>query len=76
VSIDVRRIGDDLHVTVTDDGPGIDAVAPGDGNVRGHGLDLTRERLRVLYGDRASLTVSRGPGGGTIATLRIPYRTL
>jgi len=76
VSVDVRRVGDGLHVTVTDDGPGIDAGSPGDGNVRGHGLDLTRERLRVLYGDRASLTVSRGPGGGTIATLRIPYRTL
>ena len=34
----------------------------------GHGLDNTRERLRTLYGDRASLDRrARRPGGGTIA---------
>jgi hypothetical protein len=32
--------------------------------------------LRALYGDRASLTVARAATGGTVATLRIPYREL
>ena len=73
VSIAARRVGDLLKITVIDDGPGIEAGAT---DARGHGLDLTRERLRALYGDRASLTVSRAPGGGTVATLRLPYRTL
>jgi sensor histidine kinase YesM len=43
--------------------------------VRGHGIENTRERLRALYGDRASLTVARAAAGGTVATLRA-YREL
>ena len=56
-----------------DDGVGIDAQAP---TPKGHGIENTRERLRVLYGERASLVVAPGPTGGTIATLRVPYREM
>ena len=45
----------------------------------GHGIENTRERLRALYGDRASLEVARGLVGGTtgtIATLRVPYHEM
>jgi two-component system LytT family sensor kinase len=66
-----RRDGDVLVITVTDDGVGIDPAAP---IPAGHGIDNTRERLRALYGENASLEVVRGPEGGTIATLRVPYR--
>jgi LytS/YehU family sensor histidine kinase len=73
VRVAARRIGDVLELSVADDGPGIDAAA----TVRpGHGLENTRERLRALYGDRASLVVERAPDGGTIATLRMPYREM
>ncbi len=65
-----RRDGDVLEITVTDDGVGIDAAAP---IPPGHGIDNTRERLRGLYGENASLEVVPGPEGGTIATLRVPY---
>lgn len=62
---------DELWVEVHDEGPGLPDgfVAPSD-----RGLAHTRERLRVLFGDRASLTVGNAPQGGTIATLRVPYR--
>jgi sensor histidine kinase YesM len=44
--------------------------------VKGHGIENTRERLRALYGDRASLVTAPGPGRGAVATLRVPYRDL
>ena len=73
VAVSVRRDSDVLELRVTDDGPGIDPnLAP----AKGHGLENTRERLRALHGDRASLTVTAAPGGGTIATLRVPYREM
>lgn len=64
-----RRIGDDVTMVVEDDGPGIREGAAGGG-----GLNTTRERLRLLYGERASLVVERLATGGTRATLTIPYR--
>ena len=64
---------DQLEVSVADDGVGIDAKAA---DVKGHGLDNTRERLRALHGEHASLVVVKGADGGTIATLRVPYREL
>lgn len=71
VVITTRRDAGMLEVTVEDDGPGIADDAP---QLPGHGLENTRERLRTLYGDRASLTVTR-KAQGTIATLRVPFRT-
>src|SRR5688572_22307249 len=65
-----RRDGDVLEITVTDDGVGIDPAAP---IPPGHGIDNTRERLRALYGENASLGVVRRGERGTIATLRVPY---
>jgi two-component system, LytTR family, sensor kinase len=68
-----EREGEFLQLTVTDDGLGIDPqLAP----PAGHGIENTRERLRALYGARASLEITRRPEGGTIATLRVPYREL
>jgi len=72
--IEGRREGDQLVLTVTDDGPG-----PSDGAVErreGVGLANTRERLATLYGSAASLTLEATPGGGARATIRIPYRPI
>ena len=66
-----RRDGDVLEITVTDDGVGIDPGAP---VPAGHGIENTRERLRALYGENASLEIVRRAEGGTIATLRMPYQ--
>jgi LytS/YehU family sensor histidine kinase len=72
VVISARRDGDTLELAVEDDGAGLGAP----GNGKGHGLENTRERLRTLYGDRASLDVTAAPGQGTIARLRVPYREM
>jgi len=71
--IRARREAETLLMIVEDDGPGADAEA----TLRaGRGLENTRERLRALYGGAAALTISRGPEGGTIAVLRVPYREI
>jgi len=74
VRIAARREGDDLVLTVTDDGPAPDTptVEPGEGVA----LANTRERLRTLYGDRTSLELTRPPQGGASAVVRLPYREL
>jgi LytS/YehU family sensor histidine kinase len=71
--IAARRDGDTLEISVADDGAGIVAELA---NLRGHGVENTRERLRALYGERATLEVTRRAEGGTIATLRTPYREM
>ena len=72
VEIRIRRDGDMLEVSVADDGAGMaDREIPA-----GRGIATTRERLRALSGDRASLDITPRPGGGTLARLRVPYREI
>jgi sensor histidine kinase YesM len=68
-----RRTGASLAIEVEDDGAGI---APGAAELRGHGLDNTRQRLATMYPDgAASLSVAAGDRG-TIARLMVPYREI
>jgi signal transduction histidine kinase len=71
VEIGARREGTELVLWVRDNGVGLGADTP-----RGPGLGLanTRERLATLYGVRARLDVSGTAGGGTTATVHLPYR--
>jgi two-component system, LytTR family, sensor kinase len=71
--VSARRDGPMLELSVMDDGAGVDAEFV---SLRGHGVENTRERLRALYGDRASLEIARRAEGGTTATLRTPYREM
>lgn len=71
VRIEARREGDDLVLAVADDGPGPGGAAAQAGT--GVGLGNIRERLATLYGDRASLELTATPGGGAVATVRLPY---
>ena len=62
-----------LAVTVCDTGLGFEAAASGTTHGTGVGLANIRERLALLYGAKASLTIANNPVGGTIVTITVPY---
>jgi signal transduction histidine kinase len=62
-----------LALSVGDTGLGFGQSATGGTGV---GLANIRERLALLYGAKASLGVADNPGGGTIVTITVPYRSL
>jgi LytS/YehU family sensor histidine kinase len=69
VGISARRIGAGLlEVSVADDGVGFGLSESGSGL----GLVNIRERLRQLYGERASLALKSRAEGGVEATLALP----
>ncbi|MEV6635209.1 histidine kinase [Actinoplanes sp. NPDC051470] len=77
VSIEARDAGAECHITVEDDGVGMDpeVFAPGrpetdDGQ---HvGLTNVDERLRSVFGDHFGLVVETAPGEGTKVSMRVP----
>jgi two-component system, LytTR family, sensor kinase len=73
LEIDIWRDGDDLHVAVRDDGPGL---PPGWALAThcGRGLRNVVERLDALYRGAWAFTLENAPRGGTLASLTIPQR--
>jgi two-component system LytT family sensor kinase len=67
LTIAVRAAGDQLQMTVEDDGMG-----PSETPSKGLGLANIAERLQTLYQDRASVSLRRREAGGSIATVVIP----
>lgn len=80
LDISARRDGDMLVLTVADDGPGSPLFEQGSslpppGNGHGVGLVNTRERLKVLYGERQGFaTRNRQPHGAEVE-IRLPFET-
>ncbi|WP_306204881.1 sensor histidine kinase [Actinoplanes sp. RD1] len=85
VSIEARDAGAECHITVEDDGVGMDpaalaagvaqaAASNGRGDEAGQhvGLSNVDERLRTVFGDRFGLVVETAPGAGTKVSMRVP----
>jgi two-component system LytT family sensor kinase len=70
VVISSRREAEDLILEIRDNGQGL---PPGGSPREGVGLRNVRQRVDQLYGSRGRFTLAPAPGGGTVATLRIPY---
>jgi len=80
VSIVARDAGAECHITVEDDGVGMDpAVFAGpsageDPTDAGQhvGLSNVDDRLRSVFGDKFGLVVETAPGAGTKISMRVP----
>jgi two-component system, LytTR family, sensor histidine kinase AlgZ len=71
IQVTARKQEDALLLTVSDDGPGFDDEML----VVGHALWNLRERLRLLWGDKATLAIGRDDAV-TRVTICIPTATL
>ncbi|MDR1438501.1 MAG: histidine kinase [Clostridiales bacterium] len=81
--IDVRaaRSGDFVIFTVADNGCGMTEEKAGrvmagtHGGIKsgGYGLYNVMSRIRLYYGGDCGLSISGGPGAGTVVTLRVRY---
>jgi two-component system LytT family sensor kinase len=69
IDIAARVVDSHLELGVRDDGVGMSASQG-----EGVGLSNTRERLRTLYGEAATVTITPPVGGGTQVVLRMPFR--
>jgi signal transduction histidine kinase len=67
VRFSARRDGADVVIEICDSGVGFAPTTRG-----GVGLTNLRDRLRLIYGDRASLTVGENGGGGAAVAVRVP----
>ncbi len=69
LGIDVSRSNGCAVICVSDNGLGFDATAP-----RGIGLSNVVARLQHLYGSDATFDIKARDGGGTLATLSLPFQ--
>ncbi|MFZ6846815.1 sensor histidine kinase [Undibacterium sp. RuRC25W] len=68
IKIAARRCTDELWVEVIDNGMGLDLHV-----AEGLGLTNIRERLHILYGNKASLVIETPLEGGAQFRIQIPY---
>ncbi|CAD5374975.1 Histidine kinase [Rubrivivax sp. A210] len=62
-----------LQMTVADTGLGFGKAATAGTGV---GLANIRERLQLLYGPKAALTVAENQPSGTVVTITVPYKSI
>jgi sensor histidine kinase YesM len=70
LSVKAQIVHGKLAVTVADTGVGFGKAATAG---TGIGLNNIRERLKLLYGNKGTLTVAENPPGGTKVTITVPY---
>ncbi len=73
IVVSSRRAGDMLHISVCDDGPGLQSGWRMEES-EGIGLANTSERLKHLYGTEQRFDLRNSENGGVTASLSIPFR--
>ncbi|PTX91608.1 hypothetical protein DB354_17190 [Opitutus sp. ER46] len=73
ITVQARRVGERLHLSVRDDGVGLGQT--GSASRRGIGISNTEARLQALHGDAAQLVISTPAGGGVEVEITLPFST-
>ena len=72
ITVEAKQEQDVLSLAVIDDGPGIDLKNGIPRNGGGVGISNCRERLKEIYGDNQSFSLSDTQPHGLTITIRIP----
>lgn len=75
IQLITHMAGSMLEIEICDSGIGLDKAPTQESN-NGTGINNVRERLRVLYGEEARLTLTALPERGTCVLLQIPLNAL
>jgi len=67
-----RAVGGRIVIEVEDDGVGMPVSGVSSSSGTGIGMVNVSERLQVVYGDAAQITVESQPGHGTLIRLELP----
>lgn len=67
IAVSARQAGEDLILTVADNGVGFDP----DSTPRGVGLHNVDKRLKLYFGEDAGVEISSAPGKGTTVVLKL-----
>ena len=71
IDVSAQLINGTMQVDVRDNGVGFNMHSD-----EGVGLANIRERLRLLFGNRAELVIEQPLAGGALASIRVPYTTM
>lgn len=72
ISIRAKKLNQQLHLYVQDDGCGTTPSLVQEHGSDGYGLQHVRERLLHMYGDKAIFDIVNPPSGGYIAHIQLP----
>lgn len=76
ILLEVRREGEKLIITVTDDGPGFDIDSTNRKESTGLGIINIKNRLKMLYGNQSSFLVDSTLNVKTKITIELPFKIM
>ncbi|MFM9978744.1 MAG: sensor histidine kinase [Sphingomonadaceae bacterium] len=75
IAVSAQLVGNSVHITVADTGPGLSDTAVRPGYSTGVGLANIRDRLNQAFGPQHRFETRNQPGGGFVVTVEIPFVT-
>lgn len=77
ISLNAKVFANELLIELKDDGPGVELIngdlPQNNGKSRGVGIANTRQRLKELYEQKHSFTISNTKPSGLQVSIRLPY---